>query len=209
MTGQKIIRRGYKKMRKKQKFLNNFSIRISIAIIAMLLIAMATLPVASALGTVTSCDSNGTEIDQFAPGESVYVKATGLVKNKNYKIWIQDDQVNESDPLIVGGNPSSAETPKDVTTDKSIGNFGPTLIWSIPPDAQITYHKYDIVVDYQIGANVGVYDSANDGLDSASAAGMIAPVPDVSSLILFTSGLVLVSVYFVYGSRREKWKEEL
>jgi hypothetical protein len=179
-----------------------FSSRISILILAVLLLVLATLPVASAIGVVTSCNSVGDEVNQFAPGEDVYVKATGLVKNKNYKIWIQDDPVNEGDSLILGENPSSAVTPKDVTTDTTIGNFGPTLIWSIPSDAPVTYHGYDIVVDKQIGGNVGVYNSADDGLDSATVAGIVAPVPDVSSLILFASGLVLVSVYFVYGRRR-------
>ena len=190
------------RMSKKQTPINFFA-RISIAILAVLLIAMATFPVATTLGTVTSCNSDGVEIDQFAPGEEVYVKATGLVKNKNYKIWIQDDPVNEGDSLIVGENPSSAETPKEVTTDGN-GNFGPTLIWSIPADAQVTHHGYDIVVDKQIGGNVGVYDSADDGLDATSVAGIVAPVPDVSALILFASGLVVVValVYFAYGRRR-------
>ena len=181
-----------------------FSSRISILILAVLLLVLATLPVASAIGVVTSCNSAGDEVNQFAPGEDVYVKATGLVKDKNYKIWLQDSQVNEGDTLILGENPSSAVTPKDVTTDKTIGNFGPSLIWSIPLDAPVTHHEYDIVVDKQIGGNVGEYDSGDDGLDSATVAGIVAPVPDVSSLILFASGLVLVSLYFVYGGRRKE-----
>ena len=175
----------------------------------MLLLVLATFPVATTIGTVTSCNSDGVEIDQFAPGEEVYVKATGLVKNKNYKIWIQDDPVNEGDSLIVGENPSSAETPKEVTTDGN-GNFGPTLIWSIPSDAQVTHHGYDIVVDKQTGGNVGVYNSKDDGLDATSVAGIVAPVPDVSALILFASGLVVVValVCFAYGRRRRGGKKK-
>jgi len=176
----------------------------SIAILAVLLVVLATLPVASAVGVVTSCDIDGNEVDQFAPGESIYVKATGLTKNKDYKIWIRNDPVNESDELIEEKNPDEAETPKDVTTDGD-GNFGSELIWSIPADAQITHHGYDIVVDKQIGSNVGVYDSKDDGLDATSVAGIVAPVPDVSSLILFAGGLVLVAVYFVSGRRRKEY----
>ena len=188
----------------------NFCTRISIAILAVLLIVMATLPVATALGTVTSCNSAGVEVNQFAPGEEVYVKATGLTKNKDYKIWLQNDPVNDGDLLIAGENPSSAVTPKDVTTDGS-GNLvdQPILIWAIPFDEPITHHNYDIVVDKQNqGANTGKYNSAGDGLDNASVAGIVAPVPDVSSLILFASGLVLVSVYFVYGRRRKEEKKK-
>ena len=206
MTRQKIIRRGYKKMRKKQKFLNNFSIRISIAIIAMLLIAMATLPVASALGNVTSCDIDGFAVNQFAAGEDVYVKAENLLTNRKYDIWIQNDPVGEGDTLVSVEDRSGAQ--EQVTTDRTTGNFEPTLIWAIPFDEPITYQNCDIVVDLS-AAGAGTYNDADDGIDSATAVGMVAPVPDVSSLILFTSGLVLVSVYFVYGSRREKWKEEL
>ena len=152
---------------------------------------------------ITSCNSAGDEINEFAPGENVSVKAEGLEASTTYKIWIQNDPVNEGDSLIVGENPSSAETPKEVNTDGS-GNFGPTLIWSIPSDAPITHHEYDIVVNKGTGEVGQTYNAADDGLDSATVAGIVAPVPDVSSLILFASGLVLVSVYFVYGRRRRE-----
>ena len=188
-----------------------FCIRISIAIIAVLLLVMATFPVASAKKAkvvVTSCNSEGKEINQFAPGEEVYVKATGLEKKKKYTIWIQDNPVSKGEILDASEDPSGAQ--ETVTTDKK-GSFGPTLIWPIPADAQVTHHEYDIVVDRQKGKDKGKdkdkykYNPKSDGLDSASVAGIVAPVPDVSSLILFASGLVLVSVYYAYGrSRREE-----
>ena len=151
---------------------------------------------------VTSCDIDGNEVNQFAPGESVYVKAEGLAASTSYKIWLQDDPVSEGETLVVSEDDSGAQ--EDVTTDGS-GNFGPTLIWSIPGGAAVTHYEYDIVVDQQDdGANTGKYNAASDGLDSAAVAGIVAPVPDVSSLILFASGLVLVSVYFVYGRRKKE-----
>jgi hypothetical protein len=108
---------------------------------------------------ITSCNSAGTEINEFAPGENVSVKATGLEASTAYKIWLQDSQVNEGDSLIVGENPSSAETPKEVTTDGS-GNFVATLIWAIPSDAPVTHHEYDIVVDNQDSGTVGTYNAS-------------------------------------------------
>ena len=155
---------------------------------------------------IISCDIGGNEINQFAPGEDVYVKGTGLDASTDYKIWIQDDPVSEGDALVSGEDPSG--TLESVTTNGN-GNFGPTLIWSIQSGASVTHDEYDIVVNKGISEVDQTYNAADDDIDSAAAVGMVAPVPDVSSLILFASGLVLVSVYFVYGSRREKWKEEL
>ena len=142
-------------------------------------------------GAITSCNLEGGEINQFAPNQSVYAKGEGLEANTNYKIWIQDDPVNDSDALIVGENPS-AETPKNVTTD-STGNFSPMLIWSIPIDAVVTYHKYDIVVDKQNdGANTGNYTADSDGIDSVGVVGFTAPVPELPTIILFSIGLLML-----------------
>ena len=151
---------------------------------------------------VTSCDVNGNEVDQFAPGESVYVKAEGLAASTNYTIWIQDDPVINGDLLVSMEDPST--TQESVTTD-SRGNFSPTLIWSIPSNATVTYHEYDLVVDKQGDVSpIPKYDSASDGLDSADVAGIIAPVPDASALALFASGLVWILVSFIHGRRRNE-----
>ena len=153
---------------------------------------------------VTSCDSSGTEMNQFAPNQSVYVKAEGLDANTNYTIWIQDDPVNESDSLIVGENPSSAETPKGVTTDGS-GNLAgqPILIWSIPAEEPITHHKYDIVINKGTSSEENqTYNAVEDGLDSASVAGFVTPVPELSTIILFSAGLLALAGYV--GWRRKK-----
>ena len=155
----------------------------------------------SVLPRLTSCDAAGNEKNQFAPGDTVYVKASGLEPTKNYKIWIQDDPVNASDTLIVEENPLSAETPKDVTTDSS-GNLSVTPIWSIPQDATVNYHKYDIVLDKQNdGEYTGKYNGASDGIDSTSVAGFIAPIPELPTIILFSVGLLVLAGYAV--SRRK------
>jgi len=149
---------------------------------------------------VVSCDANGTEINEFAPGEDVYVKGRRFWPLSKYKIWIQNDPVEGWDELYTSEDPSGSQ---ETIKTNILGRFGPTKIWSIPADAPITHHEYDIVVDYQrVGA--GRYNPIIDGLDSATCAGIVAPIPDVSALILFASGLVLVLMYFVYGRRRKE-----
>jgi outer membrane protein assembly factor BamB/murein DD-endopeptidase MepM/ murein hydrolase activator NlpD len=151
---------------------------------------------------IISCDSEGNEREQFAPNESVYVKASGLEPSTNYKIWIQDDPVNESDILASEENPTSAETPKDVTTDSS-GNLSVTLIWSIPEDVSETYHEYDIVFDKQgDGDNTSKYNAASDGIDSTSVAGFAAPIPELPTLILFSTGLIALAGYVLYTKKK-------
>ena len=122
---------------------------ISIAIIAVLIFVMATFPVAIAQApffpVVVSCNSAGDEVNQFAPGEGedVYVKGEGFRWNRDYKIGIQDDPVYSGEPLVSDEDPSDSQ--ELITTDRD-GKFGPTLIWSMPSDAPITHHEYDIVV---------------------------------------------------------------
>lgn len=154
---------------------------------------------------ITSCNSAGTEINEFAPGENVSVKAEGLEASTTYKIWIQNDPVKEGYTLTADNCTSCGGVVqgKEVPTDGS-GNFAPELIWSIPSNASVTHHEYDIVVDNQVSGTAGTYNAANDGIDDADVAGIVAPVPDVPALVLFASGLMLVSVYFVYGGRRKE-----
>ncbi len=149
---------------------------------------------------ITSCDSSGTEINAFAPNESVSVKGSGLRSSTEYKIWLQDDPVNESDSLNATEDPSGSQ--ENVTTDGS-GNFGPTLIWIIPLGAPITHHEYDIVVDNQESGTVGTYNAASDGIDSATVAGFIAPVPELPPMLLYSLGVHVLTGY-VWQRRRNR-----
>lgn len=140
--------------------------------------------------TITSCNSSGGEMNQIAPGQSVYVKGSGLDANKDYTIWIQDDPVSGGDSLVSGEDDSGSQ--ETVTTDGS-GNFGPTEIWAIPEAASITHHEYDIVVDKQgEGSNTGMLNFASDGIDSATVVGFVAPVPEIQTIILFSIGLLVL-----------------
>lgn len=155
-----------------------------------------------AAATIISCDSAGTEKNQFAPGETVYVKGQNLAPSTTYTIWIQDDQVNESDTLNSGEDPSGSQ--ETVTTDVN-GDFNlttPKAIWTISSGAPVTNHHYDIVADNQASGTVGTYDAGYDGLDSASVAGFVAPVPEVATALLFSSGLLALFGYVRVRRRR-------
>ena len=148
------------------------------------------------LPVITSCDASGNETNQFTPNQSVYVKGSGLELNTAYNIWIQNDPVAEGETLATGEDPSGAQ--ETVTTGPSNGNplggFPATEIWPIPQSEPVTHLPYDIVVD-KIGGGKGTYSSTNDGIDSATVAGMVAPVPELPTIILFSIGLLVLAGY--------------
>jgi hypothetical protein len=136
--------------------------------------------------TVTSCNSTGYPKDAFGPGETVYVKGSWLAPNTDYMVWIQPDPVNESDPLLSSNDPSGI-TGSDAVTTGADGSFGPKEMWSIPPEPGSPEY-YDIVVDNQDG----MYFAANDGIDSATTYGIVAPIPELATIALFAVGLVML-----------------
>ena len=95
---------------------------------------------------VTSTDQNGIEKNEYYPEDDVWVKATGLSPDTNYKIWIQLNPVNEGDTLDPDEGPSGAQ--ETVTTDGN-GNFENKLIRSNIPSGPPWNVEYDIVVDKQ------------------------------------------------------------
>ncbi|MFC1944504.1 hypothetical protein ACFLX5_03300 [Chloroflexota bacterium] len=157
---------------------------------------------------VASCDVNGVDRDQFMPGEGVYIKASGLEGSTGYTISIQDDPVDEGDALVLDENPSTA-TPKLVPTEPD-GSLPATLIWAIPPDAPVTYDEWDIIIDRQDdGDNTGKYNSASDGIDSLALVGFVAPVPELSTIILLGAGLMGLSGYFALRRHRNRRTQAL
>jgi hypothetical protein len=134
---------------------------------------------------VASCDVTGSEKDAYCPGETVYVSGVGLSPDTDYRIWIQDDGVCEGDTLVAGDDPSVSQ--EYVTTDIN-GDFGPIPIWTIPEGATPTHQEYDIVIDD--GDNV--YRTSDDGIDSLGTTGFMAPVPELSGIILVAIGFVVL-----------------
>ncbi|MEE8193953.1 MAG: M4 family metallopeptidase, partial [Dehalococcoidales bacterium] len=156
--------------------------------------------------TTTSSNDSGNEKNQFVPGETVYVKGSGLHPNRTYKLWIQDDPVSEEELLSAGEDPSGAQ--ETVTTGPDNGNdsggFPATAIWAIPSDLPVTNAQYDIVADKQSDAgNTGRYNAASDGIDSATVVGIVAPIPEPSTFVLLGIGLAALTAYFVLRRLRQ------
>ncbi|MDY6959129.1 MAG: hypothetical protein SVK08_08210, partial [Halobacteriota archaeon] len=59
----------------------------------------------------------------------------------------------------------------------------------------VTHDEYDIVLDYQIGSDIGVYKADSDRIDSATAAGVTAPVSELASLVMLFMGVVVILGY--------------
>ncbi len=133
-------------------------------------------------------------MDQFAPGETVYVTGTNLIASTDYKLWIQYDAVSDGGVLDAGEDPSG--TLELVATDAN-GTLPVTAIWAIDPDAT-TYTEYDIVADNQAAGTVGTYNASSDLLDSASTAGFVAPVLEP---YVFTTTDAGVALQIAVGSR--------
>ena len=148
------------------------------------------------LGNIISCDASGNPKSEFVQGEKVYAKGVGLPPGASYKLWIQDDPVYEGYALVTGnctgcGADCPGKTGADVATDGD-GCFAPEMLWNISATAPITYKGYDIIADNQAAGSVGTFDLANDASDCIDVAGFVAPVPELSSIVLLAVGLVML-----------------
>ncbi len=152
------------------------------------------------VGKPTPCDAAGNRKTEFAPGESVYVKGSGLQASTSYKIWLQDEAVSDGDTLAPGEDPSA--TQEEVTTDGN-GDFPTTEIWAIPAGASVTNHAYDIILDNQTSGTTDTYNTASDGIDSATVAGICAPTPELPTIILMGMGLAALGG-FIWRRNRGK-----
>ena len=70
--------------------------------------------------------------------------------------------------------------------------------WNAPSYEEATHYGDSISLTV---TGAGTYDFPSWSTDTSPAQ---PPVPDLPALILFASGLVLISVYFVYGRRKKK-----
>ena len=135
-------------------------------------------------------DANGVEKREFMPGESVYIRATGLMPNTAYKVWIQLDPVVEGELLDPNEDPSGVQ--ELVVTDEN-GNLPMTLIWTIPSNISVTSVKYDIVLDKQGSTDgTGRFNADDDGINAIETYGIIAPIPEISTVALILTGLILL-----------------
>ena len=129
------------------------------------------------------------------------MKASGLEADAIYKIWIQPAPVVAGQTLNKTQDPSGAQ---EVVITAPDGSIPVTLIWQIPSNATLSYAEWDIVLDKQNdGANTGKYNSASDGIDSASVVGFVAPVPELPTIVLLGIGLVGLGAWFGIRRRRK------
>ena len=124
------------------------------------------------LSKICACDADGNLEEQFAPGQTVYVWGNGLLANTEYRLWIQDEGVTEGRTLNMSEDPSGIQETN--STDAS-GTLAITGIWVINASASPTGDEWDIVAD-KVGAGEGTYNAADDGIDSASEVGFVAPI---------------------------------
>ena len=144
------------------------------------------------LSKICACDADGNPKEQFAPGQTVHVWGNGLPGSTEYKLWIQNEGVSEGGTLNTGEDPSQAQ---ETNTTDSSGTLAVTEIWAIDQGASVTYDEWDIVADNQDAGTVGMYNDADDAIDSAATAGITAPVPEAATIILFSIGLLVLAGY--------------
>ena len=114
-----------------------------------------------------SCDSLGTAVDEFDPGDHVYVKGAGLSPSSSYKIYIVTDYSLWTLDTTTLSNLNILVGPIDVSTDATGDIVGqPIQIW-----ASANPGYYDIFADCQDAGTVGTYDACDaiDDLDVSDA----------------------------------------
>jgi len=188
------------------------SVLITGILASLLLVGVAgaaqvcSIATATPIPTVTSCDSEGNERNSFVAGEIVYIKGENFtVDATNYRLWIQDPVLGEGDILDVGEDPSEVQEYLYVDGGGRLEKDGTNIIgiWQIPEYAIPTYRNFTIVVDELGNGNEGRYNSTYDVSDgSISAAGFIASVPDLSTSLLLSVGLLGLVGYV--GLKRRK-----
>ena len=150
---------------------------------------------------VISCDVDGNERNDFMPGETVYMRGSGYEPGATYLVWIQPDGVQEGYQLVTTHDPSGTQ---EIVVADAEGIVETTSIWAIPPDAPVTCDEWDIVLD-RVDAGQGYYSEIDgDGLDDASAVGLVSPIPELPIIVLVSLGLFGLLGYLCWR-RRSCW----
>lgn len=145
-----------------------------------------------ALGGIQSCDSAGNTLNEFNPGDPVYLKGSGLEPGGIYYIYIVRDysswitsETHISDLYI-------AEGPiiVDVSASGYIENQ-PLLIWE---SASPGY--YDIWADSQTDGEIDFYDESDviDDLDVNNAGFFVIPEIMLITLPVLFAYLVVITI---------------
>lgn len=108
---------------------------------------------------IITMDGSGVEKREFAEGENVYVKATGLLPDTSYKIWIQPSPIAEGCPLTPSKDPSGVQ---ELVASDELGSVSPVLIWENATPADDTT-EFCVVFD-EVGAGEGTFSFESDGV---------------------------------------------
>ncbi len=137
--------------------------------------------------SIESCDSSGTEKDEFSQFQDVYANGSSFTPFGTYDCYIVDDVTEWMDSM-----PIPARVPGTATSVFSYANgtVVPGIVWSDPA----TIGKYDMIVD--VNGN-GLYDKGIDALDDGDVeltAGFVIPEYAAFFAVLMLSTLAIVSL---------------
>lgn len=119
---------------------------------------------------VVTTDENGVEKVEFVEGDAVYVKATGLLPNTDYRTWIQPSPVAEGNVLVPHNDPSGVH---ELVVSDEFGNVSHILIWR-NATANDNVTEFCVIFD-EVGAGEGIFNFENDGVGNFSVVEMAEP----------------------------------
>ena len=151
--------------------------------------------------TVASCDSGGSEDSEFLYNETVYASGSGYSASTAYDVYIYPSPIADDTALgSLGTSPSdSGWKAADITTDGS-GDFSATSIWDTTGFGG-SETEWDVIVVPDGDTTFNEEDDACDTL--GSTAGMVAPVPEIATIVLVSLGLLAIGG-FVWYRRRQR-----
>lgn len=145
-----------------------------------------------ALGSIESCDGAGNTVNEFNPGDPVYVKGSGLEPGGTYYIYIVGDysswmfsETHISDLYIVEG---------PIIVDVDANGYietQPVLIW-----ASANPGYYDIWADSQTNGETDFYDECDaiDNLDVNDAGFFVISELLITTIPVLFAYLLIISI---------------
>lgn len=143
-----------------------------------------------------SCNDAMTTVDNFTPGEEVYVKGSGLEPTSSYKIYIVEDYTSWVRGTTTLADLTVVMGPIEVTTDATgLIVDQPVLIW-----ASASPGYYDIFADCQTDGTIGTYDAYDDmdDLDVDNAGFFVIPEMPLGTI----TGLLACFIAIAFKCKR-------
>lgn len=138
---------------------------------------------------IESCNSSGTEKNNFYLYEDVRANGSGFLPNATCDFYVVNDVEVWTDGMLFPARVSGTATSISSGAD---GSVLPVIVWSDPP----TEGSYDMIVDVNMN---GFYDEGIDALDSNDVevtAGFVIPEFPALSILLLSQLLVFAATIF-------------